>query len=605
MTETALHRQSVLEAVARAQAEGVSQNKASRTLGVASANISRWRQRFLRGGLAALEPQHDKCGRKPLVVMTEDEQTAVRRLKVQMESTTAALRTFAGTAACSQAVSDAILKPRRSKHTITGTLRAQAAVPQQVINFYKSPKNVRVNAFICPRSLTYTDALGTNQALQPGDLFERDDMSNNFIVWVPWPWGGDPCSDKYGVRIARGQCLEMIDVRSLFFPSFNFLIRLRDSYRADDIWQWLQQTYTHVGMPRIGERWERGTWASRKLRGDQEGMIEAGHTGDDARLGGLAGLGVRIITSQSPTTKIIENRFNYLQRIESTIKGQIGRRRGEFEATTKRWMACRAGDCDPREHFLSYEQASNQIEAAHQEHNWEKVEGLNYTGVPAVLWQEGLEAAPLAKLPPEKGYLFAREKREVTVRKGHALVRYTHDDGTRGGLWFHHEDLWRHEDQKVAVYYDNYAPGEGATVVVLTGRQAGTVLPGVALIDGCAQFSLAGEGTGDLSGLARKKAFMDAVISETRTMGLGGRTSRSSTADNGAGGRTQLSHGGLARPGQLPASDLASPISTSGLPATAAPRRVELPSEDEEAAQLNRLDALEAELRASGHLSPV
>ena len=600
MPETALHRQQVLEAVARAQAEGNSQNAACRILGVSSANITRWRSRYAAEGLAGLEPARDKSGRKPLVTLTEDERHAVQHLKVKLESTTQALRMFADSPECRAEVAEAIRKPRSSKHTLTRTLRDQAAVPAQVVNFYKSPKNVRVNCFINPRTLQYIDALGTTQALRPGDLFERDDMSNNFIVHVPWPWGGDPCSDKYGVRVARGQCLEMIDVASLFFTSFNFLIRLRDSYRADDIWQWVHQTYRANGLPRIGERWERGTWASRRLRGDQEAMIEAGHTPESARLGGMAALGLRVIESQSPTTKIIENRFNFLQKIEATIPGQIGRQRGEFERVTKTWMACRAGHQDPREHFPSYEEACDRIEQAHAYVNAEKVEGYIYDGVPAARWQEGMAEAPLAPMPEEKGYLFARARREITAAKAHVMVRFTRDDKTRGAWWFHHENLWRHEGEKIAVFFDDYAPGEGATLQVLTGRAAGTVLAGAECIEGAPQFALAGSSiVTDGGGLSRRKAFMDAVISETRTLGLTGRASRCSTADNGEGGRTTLSqtargHGAQGDPATAPAR---------GLVAHETPGRSVTPYDED--AELARLERMERAAFERGDLLPV
>ena len=45
----------------------------------------------------------------------------------------------------------------------------------------------------------------------------------------------------------------------------------------------------------------------------------------------MAALGLKVITSQSPTTKIIENRFDFFQTICATIPGQIGRTRGEME----------------------------------------------------------------------------------------------------------------------------------------------------------------------------------------------------------------------------------------------------------------------------------
>src|SRR4051812_31628820 len=110
MTETALQRLSILEAVARAIAEGVSQNAACRVIGVAPANITRWRRRYAEGGLGALEPALEKCGRKPMATLDEAGQTAVRHLAVKLESTTQALRMFADSPECPAEVAEAIRK---------------------------------------------------------------------------------------------------------------------------------------------------------------------------------------------------------------------------------------------------------------------------------------------------------------------------------------------------------------------------------------------------------------------------------------------------------------------------------------------------------------
>ncbi len=297
-------------------------------VGLSAATYSRWRRAYAAKGIKGLEPKYGNCGRKPLAKLDELEEITAKRLYLQTGSVTLALRTLASSEVCSESTAAAILKKRSSKHRIPDTLRHAVNPSAAVVAYHKSPKRCRTNFFINPRTLTYLTP-GGEVPLRVGDLSERDDMSNNFLCWVEWPWGGDPCSDRYGVRIARGQNLLQIDVRSLFFQSFCFLVRLRDSYRADDIWQWVGNSYRDHFVPAIGERWERGIWASNKLRGVP---IEPGHTPNEERLGGITALGRRVIESQSPTTKIIENRFNFFQSVSSTIPGQIGRSRGEMGA---------------------------------------------------------------------------------------------------------------------------------------------------------------------------------------------------------------------------------------------------------------------------------
>lgn len=541
----ALDRREILEKVAAIMAEsGLSLRRTCALIGESPANILRWRDQFTKGGLEELEPKTANCGRRATMTLNETEELAAKQLYVQTGSKTSALRMLAHIPECRPEVAECILKKRRSKHTLTKTLRNQLDLPQAVMDYHKSPTGVRHNAFINPRTLEYIDALGERRVITPGDLFERDDMSNNFLCWVPWPWGGDPCSDKYGVRVARGQNLLMIDVASLYFTSFNFLVRMRDSYRADDIWQWIGHTYRDIGMPRIGERWERGTWQSRKLRGDSEAVIEAGHTDEALRLGGMGALGLRVIVSQSPTTKIIENRFNFFQTICATIKGQIGRKRGEMEEMNKIWTACRNGHRDPREYFLSFEEVCDQVEQKLHYVNSEPVEGTIYHGVPAAMWKDGIDANPLKPMDPERGFLFSRDKTQITASKGHVCVRKTAPDGRRGAWWFHHEELYRYDGLKCAVYYDQYCVEAGATLVVAEGRHAGKVLGGAELVDGCPQFALGSEDIiTNLDGLNRKRGFMDAVRSEYRSLGLGGkRLGRVARSDDGAGRRVEISH---------------------------------------------------------------
>lgn len=570
-----------------AKSRGLSVAAACREAGLPRASFERWRARLAQGGIEALADNYANCGRKPLATLDEQELQVARGLYVQTGSATAALRLLASRPECREETAEAIIKRRRSKHTITPTLRGQlAAVPQAVRDWHKSPTRVQREQFITPRTLGYLGADGRETPLLPGQLFERDDMSNNFLFWVEWPWGGDPCSEKYGVRIARGQNLLMLDAGSLRFLSFELLVRIRDSYRADDIWQWVGSTYRDLGIPEIGERWERGVWQANKLHGTP---IEAGHTDADTRIGGIQALGRRIITSHSPTTKIIENRFRYLQRVCADIPGQIGARRGEMEAVNKLWTACREGRRDPREYFPSYEQVTAALEAKLQWCNAEPVEGALYSGIPNEIWLREGGDQRLTKLAAEQTYLFSRDLRRVTVNKGHALVRRTEPDGRRLGWWFHHEDLWRYEGVKVALYLDDQCAEAGATAVLAEGREAGKVIGHCDLVQGCPQFAVGlpdGEDTRGVDALARRKDFTAAVRSEYRALGLSHTVARSSRAASKAG-RIELSRGEGKR---------------GGAPAFAGTRRnTPVDSYDEEA-EMARVEAAEAAMRATGCL---
>lgn len=547
-SSTALGRETaILEIRDRIKNRGLSASAACREAGISRANFDRWAARYDAGGLEALEDSYANCGRKPLATLDDHELKAARQLYVQTGSATAALRMLASSPECSEETASAILKKRRSKHTITPTLRGQlTSIPQAVKDWHKSPSKVKREAFITPRSLSFLDRSGAEQRILPGMLPERDDMSNNFIFWIDWPWGGDKCSDKFGVRIARGQNLLQLDAGSLRFLSRLMLVRLRDSYRADDIWQWVGQTYRDIGIPEIGERWERGIWQANKLQGT---TIEAGHTDQQIRLGGIAALGRKIIVSQSPTTKIIENRFRFFQRICATIPGQIGASRGEMEKVNKLWTECRDGRRDPRDYFLSYEDACRQLDAKIQYVNAEPVEGALYRGVPNEIWQREGGDQRMTRLTAEQSYLFSRDRHVVTVNKGHALVRKTSPDGHRHGWWFHHEDLWRLDGTKVALFMDDFAPDAGATIVVAEGQSTGTVVGQAELVQGCPQFALGleidSEDTRGMDALERRKKFSSAVRSDYSALGLNHTIARGTYASDGRGRSAAAETGAL------------------------------------------------------------
>jgi hypothetical protein len=525
----------------------VAQGESLGSVGISAGTYSRWRREYAAKGKAGLKTKWTNCGRKPLAKLDDIEEAVVQKLYVTTGSVTLALRSLAHSPTCSQVTADAILKRRRSKHTITRTLRCQVKDVSPAVHAYHCGARAAARMFINPRTLAYLDPLGKERKLQAGDLSERDDMSNNFIGWIDWPFGGDPCSDRYGVRVFRGQNLLQLDVASLFFQSFCFLVRLRDSYRADDIWQWVGQSYRDIFKPAIGERWERGIWKANQLRGTP---IAPGHTAQETRLGGLQALGLQVIESQSPTTKIIENRFRYFQRVCATIPGQIGASRGVMERESKLWTECREGRRDPRDHFLSFEQLSDEIENKLHFVNAEQVEGTLYHGIPAEIYRAGLAQraergdAP-QRLTAEETYLFSRDLRKATASKAHAMVRYVNPDGRRKAWWFHHPELFREEGQQLAVYFDLQNAGLGATVVPVRARKPSEEkVPTYAceLVEGMPQFALGldldgGRGAQAMvDGLERRKAFDQAVRAEYRALGFTGRRlARSAAVRDGAG----------------------------------------------------------------------
>ena len=477
--------------------------------------IRRSWEKWLDGGqvIEALEDR-PRSGRPALYIPTLEERNAMKTLNLQTGSVSLAARVFATRSDCPPELKAVILKERSSKHKLPPTIRSAAAITEAVRTQYKSPKAARLKHHLQPRSFDYRSTTRSMERLQPGQLWERDDMSINCLFWVPWPWGGDACSERYGVRLCRGQLLVSLDVGSQRFLSFNLLARTMDSYRADDIWSWMGHDYSVIGMPEIGERLERGTWKSKKIYGDRSVAWDGKPSIDEPkRIGGLRSLGINQITAHTPSAKEIERRFNFLQNVMGTIPGQIGRHRGQMEKETKLWMACRAGFKDPREHFIDYSSMLDEVQKALLFCNADKHEGIHVHGVPDQIWEESGAAQRLRKLPEDKAFLFARDRSEITVSRGHIQIRRKAPDGSRCAWWFGHESLQEWEGKKIQVYHDVFAPGAGVSIVDWRDR----LICHAPLVEGCPQFSL-DPTSRDETSLDRRKKFQNAVVSECRIL---------------------------------------------------------------------------------------
>ena len=504
-----LSRASVVDTIAASGVKLSASREALRKL------IRRTWEKWLDGGqvIEALEDR-PRTGRPSLYVPTLEEKNALKTLNLQTGSVSLAAHMYAIRPECSPELKEVIQKERSSIHKLPPTIRQAAAVTEAVRSHYKSPKAARLKHHMQPRSFDYRDKTGSLEHIQPGQLWERDDMSINCLFWVPWKWGGDSCSERYEVRLCRGQLLVSLDVGSQRFLSFNLLARTMDSYRADDIWQWMGHDYSAIGMPEIGERLERGTWKAKKISGnlsvawDGKPSIE-----EHKRIGGLRSLGITQITAHTPSAKDIERRFNLLQNVMGTIPGQIGRHRGEMERETKIWMACQAGHRNPKEHFISYSEMLDEVQKALLICNARKFEGIHANGIPDQLWEESGAPEILRKLPEEKAYLFARDRSEITASRGHIQIRRKSPDGSRCAWWFGHEALQEWEGKKVQVYHDIFAPAAGVSIVDWRDR----LICHAPLIEGCPQFSL-DPSSRDETSLDRRKKFQNAVVSECRIL---------------------------------------------------------------------------------------
>lgn len=440
--------------------QGVAQHSAAKVLGVSGPTLCRWTQTYERDGADALAPGWARCGDRPDYTPTDYEIARVREVYVKLSesrvrgrgrgsSKVTAFRLVASgddpciTAAFRQTVL------RRTARTLPPSWERLLDTPSSVLAHVRDRSSTFSAYISTPRGLHYVDALGQEKPLRAGTILESDDGTVNFPVVVPWPYGGDACSDKFGVRVGRFQFLPVVDVRTRFCPLWHFVIRSKSSYRGEDIVALFGECFAGIGMPEA-LRLERGSWESNIVR--------------DAL--GLAGV-PSVPAWESKQKNAVENFFDRVWTPLSLAPGDVGRFRGDNAENTALLAQCEAGRRDPRQHFLSVEQATEAMGRAVAFVNGEPLETRAWgRWVPQALWEKQTAEKPLPRLPENLRIFFSRERREWTVRKG-AVGGKVETPNLSFPVWFQHESLWEFEGCKVRCYFDPFTPQVRGMIVLV------------------------------------------------------------------------------------------------------------------------------------------
>ncbi len=534
-----------------------------------------------------------RMGRPPEVVPTEAEARALlsaylkTNLRRDKGSMTTAARLVAHSEACSPELREAILRekgaPRASKHQLPRTVKRAMQASPALVAYSRNPRQADV---------MFGHARGVlrrhwrdDRRLFAGERMSSDDGSINFVVCVPWPWGGCKTSDKFGVKVGRFQFLPTNDDASDFVPGFTYAIRASGSYRAEDVCGALGRLWRDTTVPDLAVL-ERGTWESTRVTA----LCRAA--------------GVEIGRSYAPRQKLIEGVFNRLWTILSAMPGQVGRYRGEMERENKLLAAAQAGALDPREAFVSLEVAVAALEQAVQFHNRTPIESKHYgKWVPEQRWREDMAAHPRRSLDASLAYLWAPEVRTWTVRRACVGGMVEQPLGvTLPSHWWAPE-LLDCEGRKVTAHFDPWEASAPATLTLaedwpVRGWKAGRVLAqGVPCLEDLPAISrdaaaaLAVQ-TGDLSvalerGKQMRTALRAIVLREYRALGADGARKRRESEVRAPEPRRETDENSQPRKAATPA-----PLNRS---------QREL-SADEEAAELARLEAKERALQRTGHM---
>jgi len=434
------------------------------------------------------------------------------------------------------------------------------------------------------------DFADTPRRLLAGERQSWDDASINFLTCVPWPWGGDRCADRWGVRVGRFQLLLAVDDASDFCPGYTYVIREQQSYRAEDVAaaqfrMWRDQYAPERVML------EGGAWQALRAR-------------DFYR---AAGVGVEDATGR-PNSKLVEGFFNRLWTTLSVLPGQLGRWRGEMQNESATYLRCRDGRADPRAFFPALPQALADLDKAIAYLNAESVESKKYgRWAPQAMHRDGLERWPRPRLSPEMAMYAAPVRETRMVRRNMVAVTC---EGPFGRFPYHFSDerLWEYEGCQVTVWFDPWDSPIRALIALAQewrGLKPGAVIcPAALCLDDAPEVlatldGLRVETSADAVARAveMRRRISQAIRREHRALGFGGARVASATDARGPGGMARVEITNAA-----PAADPRPAVSTARVTLPLSPPRRAALSDDDVDRMTAEADALEARMRARGEL---
>lgn len=562
----AARRLNLVETYRALMAEGLTPNKAVERMAasgiVASrATLDRWNQRFGHYGFEGLLDNREQRGRKPNIQLLPKEKASLRARRLGINRTETDGSTPEAVRACIRhgelrpEIAAEFLERDRTGRMVPESIHNEIAASEAVTKQFRNPTDAALDYLNAPGSMMWlTDELtGEERRVCAGDILEADDATINFPVCVPWEIGGDKCSEKFGVKVARFQWLVAIDRASRFVPGWNYIMRPRSSYRAEDILTLFNGIFrTHGVWKRLCL--ERGIWESNLVSGL------------------LNNLGITRVTAWSPHQKpFIEGLFNLMWSKLSEMPGQVGRFRGEQEKENDLITSCQKGATDPRLHFPMITPALKALGQAIDERNAQPVKTRNNgTWVPQERWlaqiQEARQKRRLRPLAPESAWMFAPCAREWTVKGNCVGGSVQLMEGYSVRFDFAAEWLTEFHGCEVNVHFDAFAPRCEATLVLAQnarGHSKGEVLGNAVQVNKDARYARRVLGYGDDAdmGYQIRQQAAKVLRSEVRTVKAGGETGISITTLRNADGDSLRIERGDGSPAPAATPETPTPIS--------------------------------------------
>lgn len=413
-----------------------------------------------------------------------------------------------------------LARQRNAQPLVPEGIARQIIVNRSIVQQHRSPHAWALDNLSAPGSQRRYFNKETNQReiMLPGDWFGGDDATPGIAVCVPCSEVITPCSQKFGVLIGRFQWLAYHDCRTDKILAWDYVIRPRGSYRAEDVVNGIGAVTRTHGVPRKGWQFEGGTFNARLVR-------------DAINL-----LGCEHWRTYSPHQKSIEKVFDkvWTQLAVQFPHADMGRYRNENEANCAIYEACKRGNKDPRRYFPTIEQVlaafSEVIEDPINGHNSKLIVSEQYgRWVPDEFFASGITEQPLRPYDDAMAWIFSPYSVERKVKGAMVSCKVRMFEDFSVPFEFAGDWLALHHGRLVRLHFDPRAPGCKAKVVLLEAHgqfTAGQVLGDAELISetaGYIRMVMGWANDDQRAGYVARQRTNNFMRRETRGVGHGGR----------------------------------------------------------------------------------
>ena len=413
--------------------------------------------------------------------------------------------------ACPAALREQILaRQAAGQPLVTERIAKQIIVNASVVQYFRSPRNWSLANQSAPGSQRrfFNKETCQREIMQPGDWFGGDDATPGIAVCVPCKEVITPVSQKFGVLLGRFQWLAYHDARTDKLLAWDYVVRPRSSYRAEDILNGMGAVVRTHGVPRKGFQFEGGAWNSKLVQQ------------------AIKLLGCEHWRTYSPHQKAIESVFN---RVWTRLAVQfphadMGRYRAENEANCKLYEACKQGHQDPRRYFPTLEIVVQVFTEEVATHNMRLIKSTQYgQWVPDALFADAVQAAPLRGFSREMEWIFSPFAAERTVRGMLVSCRVPMFENFSVPFDFGADWMPQYHGKKVRLHFNPRQPKCAAKVVLV---DSGEILGDAQLIGetaGHIRYILEWGDDNQRAGYLQRQRVGNFVRRETRGIGAGGR----------------------------------------------------------------------------------